>query len=131
MPDRSDDWMSQAERDLEHARKDAVDKYYEHSCFGAQQAAEKAVKALYLRLKSEGWGHRVGLLLGELSSLGIQTPPALVDDGKILDQFYVPARCPNGFESGAPKDFFTEAQAADAVQRAQNILQWCKDLRSP
>jgi HEPN domain-containing protein len=34
----------------------------------------------------------------------------------------------NGFESGAPKDFFTEEQAADAVRRAGGIIEWCESL---
>lgn len=128
MPDRSADWISQAQRDLEHARKDVTDRYFEHACFEAQQAAEKAVKGLYLHFKAEGWGHRVGLLLEELPLAGIKTPIRFIDDAKILDQYYVPSRYPNGFESGAPKDFFTEEQAADAVRRAGGIIEWCESL---
>jgi HEPN domain-containing protein len=128
MSNRSADWLAQAERDLQHAGKDAVDRYCEHACFGAQQAAEKAVKAVYLSRKAEGWGHRVGLLLEELKTVGIESPASLVDDAKLLDQYYVPARYPNGFESGSPKDFFTEEQARDAVRRATNIILWCADL---
>ena len=49
MSDRSRDWLAQARRDLEHARKDVADGYFEHACFESQQAAEKAVKAAYQR----------------------------------------------------------------------------------
>lgn len=44
--ERSRDWMDQAERDLQHARSDVDGGYYEWACFSAQQAAEKAVKAV-------------------------------------------------------------------------------------
>jgi HEPN domain-containing protein len=128
MADRSKDWLAQAKRDLEHARKDVVDAFYEHACFGAQQAAEKAVKGAYQRFHSEGWGHRVSKLLQEISKVTDSPPDSLIDDGKILDQYYVPTRYPNGFESGAPMDFYTREQAQDAVRRAENIIRWCEGI---
>ena len=128
MPDRSRDWLAQARRDLEHAGKDVADAFYEHACFGAQQAAEKAVKGVYQRFHSEGWGHRVSKRLQEIAE--ITTPPsgALIDDGKMLDQYYVPTRYPSGFESGAPMEFYTKEQAQDAVRRAENIIRWCEGV---
>jgi len=128
MSQRCKDWRAQAWRDLEHARKEVVDAYYEHACFEAQQAAEKAVKAAYHHIHSEGWGHRVSKLLQELASLGVVAPADLIDDGKILDQYYVPTRYPNGFESGAPMDFYTKEQAHDAVRRAEKIIRWCASV---
>ena len=59
MSDRSSDWMAQAKPDLEHASKDVADGYYEHACFEAEQAAEKAVRAVYLRRHEDARGHRV------------------------------------------------------------------------
>lgn len=44
--ERSRDWMNQAEGDLQHAKSDVQGGYYEWACFSAQQAAEKAVKAV-------------------------------------------------------------------------------------
>jgi len=121
--------MAQAKRDLEHAAKDVADGYYEHACFEAQQAAEKAVKAVYMRLHAEAWGHRVARLLEELDLGAARLPSELIDDAKLLDQFYVPTRYPNGFESGAPMEFFTKEQAADAVRRADKIIRWCENLQ--
>jgi len=129
MGDRSRDWMAQAKRDLEHAAKDVADGYYEHACFEAQQAAEKAVKAVYMRLHAEAWGHRVARLLEELDLGAARLPSELIDDAKLLDQFYVPTRYPNGFESGAPMEFFTKEQAADAVRRADKIIRWCENIQ--
>lgn len=126
MSDRSKDWLAPARRDLEHAQKDVVDAYYEHACFEAQQAAEKAVKGVYQHLHAEGWCHRVSKLLQQISEIAAPAPVDLIDDGKILDQYYVATRYPNGFESGAPMDFYTQEQAQDAVRRAERILQWCE-----
>ncbi len=121
--------MAQAKRDLEHAAKDVADGYYEHACFEAQHAAEKAVKAVYMRLHAEAWGHRVARLLEELDLGAARLPSELIDDAKLLDQFYLPTRYPNGFESGAPMEFFTKEQAADAVRRADKIIRWCENLQ--
>jgi HEPN domain-containing protein len=50
MPQRTEDWLKQARRDLEHARMDLMQEFYEWACFSAQQASEKALKALYQNL---------------------------------------------------------------------------------
>ncbi len=47
MPERSADGMRQARRDLAMAKQARESGFYEWSCFIAQQAAEKAVKAVY------------------------------------------------------------------------------------
>jgi len=50
--------MDQAVGDLEHARSDRERGFYEWACFSAQQAAEKAVKAVFRR---QGW--KIGAIL--------------------------------------------------------------------
>ena len=66
MPNRARDWLNQALRDLEQAEDSRRAGRHEWACFAAQQAAEKAVKALHLRLGQEGWGHVAAKLLREL-----------------------------------------------------------------
>ena len=51
MPDRSRDWLSQAGKDLGQAEDSRKAGRHEWACFAAQQAAEKAVKALHLYKK--------------------------------------------------------------------------------
>ena len=50
MPERSKDWIKQAWRDLDSARAQMEDGFFEWSCFIAQQAAEKAIKAIYQKM---------------------------------------------------------------------------------
>ncbi|MFN3413433.1 MAG: HEPN domain-containing protein [Thermoanaerobaculum sp.] len=64
---RSSDWWRQAEADLAHARHAAGDEDYEWPAFAAQQAAEKALKALILVLGGEAWGHSLLHLCRRLS----------------------------------------------------------------
>ena len=126
---RSKDWLRQARRDLEHARHDAADGFYEWGCFSAQQAAEKAVKALYQHLGGEAWGHALKRLLEELPPDAGVTPE-LVDAGRILDRFYIPTRYPNGFDDGIPADYYTAADCETAIGCAETILRFCADRLS-
>ena len=52
MANRYADWYRQAEADLRHARHSHEDGDFEWSCFAAHQAAEKALKAVFLKA---GW----------------------------------------------------------------------------
>ena len=40
----------------------------------------------------------------------------------VLDQYYVPTRCPNGLPGGTPSDVYTENQAAAAVDIARQVV---------
>ncbi len=57
MPNRALDWFRQALRDLDQADESRRTGRHEWACFAAEQAAEKAVKALHLHLGQEAWGH--------------------------------------------------------------------------
>ncbi len=61
--ERTRDWVAQAEWDLDHARSDLERGYYDWACFSAQQAAEKAVKAVFQKVGADVWGDSVGDLL--------------------------------------------------------------------
>jgi len=125
MGNRYVDWLRQAEADLRHARHALEDSDYEWSCFAAQQAAEKAIKALFQKLGMDAWGHTLTALIGNLPP-EIQTPDELVDYARILDKHYIPTRYPNGFDSGAPTDFYTRREAQDAIRYAEAILAFCR-----
>jgi HEPN domain-containing protein len=124
MASRASDWWRQAQRDLAHARNAMEDEDFEWSCFAAQQAAEKAIKALYQHLHQEAWGHVVHQLL-EMLPKDIAASDELVDRGKRLDRHYVPTRYPNGFASGAPGDFYTSEDAGQAIEDAEVIHEFC------
>ncbi len=61
MPNRDRDWFNQAVRDLEQAQDSRRAGRHEWACFAAQQAGEKAVKALHLHLAEEAWGYWISL----------------------------------------------------------------------
>lgn len=126
MPERSADWMRQAKADLAHARNSLRLGDYEWSCYAAQQAAEKGVKALFQSLHLDAWGRTVSMLLANLPA-GVIPEKSLIDGAKILDKHYILARYPNGFEAGAPADFYTHAEAETAIEIAGEIIAFCQD----
>ncbi|MFQ5751921.1 MAG: HEPN domain-containing protein [bacterium] len=129
MPSRHEDWMRQAKRDLSHARNALADADYEWSCFAAQQAAEKAVKAVFQKLHAEAWGHSITALLAKLAESS-EVPKNLLDKAKELDKHYIPTRYPNGFDLGAPLDYYTEKEAKRSIANARDILKFCEDILS-
>lgn len=123
MASRAKDWFLQARRDLEHARKALEAGHYEWACFAAQQAAEKAVKAVYQQRGGEGRGHSVAALL---RSLSIAVPQELVEVAMELDRHYIPARYPNSHPQGAPYESYSRTDAERATGHASAIIQFCE-----
>ncbi len=130
MANRAHDWFRQAAADLRHAHNARASSAYEWCCFAAQQAAEKAVKAVFHHLGIEAWGHTVSALLGELGHQ-LPVPETLLSSAKALDKHYIPTRYPNGYDSGAPTDFYTEPEAAAALGHAEAILGFCQAHLGP
>ena len=125
MGNRFLDWFRQAEADLRHARNALKDEDFEWSCFASQQGAEKALKALFQKLGMEAWGHTLTALTGNLpKEMGVTE--SLVKCAKILDKHYIPTRYPNGFDSGAPTDFYTREEAQSAIKCAEDIIEFCR-----
>ena len=119
MSNRASDWFRQAERDLEQAVDSQAAGRHEWTCFAAQQAAEKAVNALHLAQGQEAWGHVVARLLQELP----EPPPAeLVERGRVVDNFYIPARYPDSHPEGSPFEHFGPLHSQDALDHARTIL---------
>ena len=125
MPNRSLDWLSQAQRDLEQAEDSRRAGRHEWACFAAQQAGEKAVKALHLSLGQEAWGHVVARLLRELPTAAA-APEELIEKAHVLDAFYIPPRYPNSHPEGAPFEHYGPLQSEEAVRYAGQILEFVR-----
>lgn len=123
MVERARDWLEQAESDLSSAMEMVRAAHFEWACFISQQAAEKAVKALHHCFRLDPWGHVVSKLL---SQLPVAVSEELTHAAKVLDLYYVSARYPDGFASGAPRDHFSARQAQEAVEFARSIVDFVK-----
>jgi len=125
MTNRAMDWFNQAERDWEQAQDSQQAERHEWACFAAQQAAEKAVKALHLHLGQEAWGHMVAMLLQELPE-SVTAPPQLVEKGRVLDNFCIPTRDPNSHPEGAPFEHYGPLQSEEAIRYAGEIIEFVR-----
>ena len=116
-------WFDQACADLAAAEDSAATGHHEWACFQAQQAGEKALKAvLYARGRTSIVTHSLRRLVRE--SAGIDAAFAeLDDDARLLDQHYIPTRYPNGLDGETtPSAYYDEKDAERCLQSARLIL---------
>lgn len=125
MASRARDWLNQALQDIQQAEDSRRAGRHEWACFAAQQAAEKAVKALHLHAGQEAWGHVVAHLLRELPE-SVKVSQELVEKGQVLDNFYIPPRYPNSHPAGAPFEHYGPLQSEDAIQYASAIIEFVR-----
>lgn len=123
MTSRAGDWFAQAERDLEQAQASRREGRHEWACFAAQQAAEKAVKAVHLSRGQDAWGHVIARLLAELP---LAPPPDLLDKARTLDGFYISTRYANSHSEGPPYEHFGDLQSDEALRYAGEIIEFAR-----
>lgn len=122
---RHRDWLDQAKRDLGWARLDIRYEYWEWACFTAQQAAEKAVRALLMVRGDSVWGLAITPMLRQLADP--DGPAELITYAQLLDTYYIPTGYPNGFAEGKPADYYNEGNAQEALHAAEALVWFCDD----
>ncbi len=128
MPSRSMDWLKQARRDLEEAETSLNNEKYEWACFASQQAAEKAVKALYHSINKEIWSYSVSRMLSQLNEFNIDK--SLVNKAMELDRVYIGSRYRDYYSEGSPFEYYSIEDAKRCVNYAKEILEFCsKNIR--
>lgn len=117
--------LAAGREDLDVARLVAANRKGAHACCFAQQAAEKAVKALhYGRGARSMIGHSAREPIERLDPRSRELD-ALLDAARELDLLYVPTRYPNELQSGTPAEAFSAAQAERAIECAVRALDAC------
>ena len=124
-------WLRQAEKDLESARDSSKAGHYEWSCFQAQQAAEKSLKAL---LYSKGLRavltHSIRDLLLDCSRYE-KDFSNLLSQGKVLDTYYIATRYPDSLVGNEiPAQYYSEEDASQCINYAELILRTVKSFMS-
>jgi len=113
------EWLARARSDLAIARLPLPeDGRYEDLCLHAQQAAEKALKAVY---RAADWRfrytHNLGQLLDGLERNGVTVPDG-VRAAIVLTEYAHQTRYPGGSEP------VTEAEHARTVELATAVVAW-------
>lgn len=119
-PGSPSDWLAHAESDLNIARlaRDRADILPAQVCFHAQQAAEKALKAVLLARGIEfPFIHDIEELL-EIAEQGGLTVPANVAEAGSLTPYAVESRYPGAREAIHP------AEVVEAIGLAEAVVAW-------
>lgn len=117
-------WLSRAKGNLTLAEKGGRLKgiLFEDLCFNAQQAAEKALKAVCL---AQGMDfpktHSLVHLMDMLEANGVVIPNN-VRDADILTQYAVQSRYPSIVEE------ITRSEYRDALKLAANVVFWAEKI---
>lgn len=122
MREESRNWWLQALSDLEVAKSNNSAGHYYACAFFSHQAAEKALKAVYierLRLAAPKSHNLVGL------ARELALPAALVHALRELNPSYTTSRYPDA-ANGLPFEAFDREIAAGLVQVAAGVLEWAR-----
>ena len=116
-------WLLQARDDLEAAQVLVSAGKHAQAAFLSQQAGEKALKAYWLRLDLDPWGHSLARLIKNLSGEHSAPLEGLLDSALALDKLYIPTRYPDALAELTPGEAFTGAEASTAIRQAQEIIE--------
>lgn len=117
-PDDPREWLNRARSNLLLAKSKKDGVYLEDLCFGAQQAAEKAVKALLIHRGVEfPYVHDLAQLLTLVEKAGEEVPKS-VKQASRLTRFAIVTRYPGALEP------VTEEEYEQALSSAEEVVQW-------
>ncbi len=119
-PDDPREWLNRARSNLSKAANRGPGVYLEDLCFDAQQAAEKAVKAVLLAHRIDfPYVHDMGLLLTLLQDHG-ETVPEAIRQAERLNPYATTARYP------AIAEPVSEPEYANALGIAETVVRWAE-----
>ena len=126
-PSHPESWLRRARSNLARARSlaDVSDVVYEDPCFDAQQAAEKALKAVLVHRKVDfPKTHALADLLTLVAKAGVSVPPE-IEEATSLTPYAVETRYPGLWEDVTAQDHM------EAVRIAERVLRWAEALIGP
>jgi HEPN domain-containing protein len=119
-PDDPREWLNRARSNLSRAKARIPEVYLEDLCFDAQQAAEKAIKAVLVKKDvAFPYVHDIAHLLTLVERTGVQIPDP-VKRAEDLTRYAVMTRYPGLAEP------VTESHYWDAVVSAEAVVHWAE-----
>jgi HEPN domain-containing protein len=121
-PDDPREWLNRARSNLVQAKAKRRGVYLEDLCFHAQQAAEKAIKALLIKLDVNfPYVHDLAELLTLVEKAG-QAVPESVRQAERLNKFAVFTRYPGIAPSIKEKEY------RETVETAARVVNWAENI---
>lgn len=123
-PDNPDEWLRRAKSNLARARIAAPNPEicFEDLCFDAQQAVEKAIKALLIQQQVDfPYTHNLSRLISLVEQAGIPAPE-YVKSAESLTRYATAMRYPGLDEP------VTEEEFLEALTLAEKVVQWTETL---
>lgn len=127
---RAYDWLGEARAEFRAAQDLFRHQHWAWCCFTAQQAAEKALKALCDYLRILQFGHNLNLLLEAVEQFTSIPEPVRTASAR-LNRYYIPTRYPNAFDRGVPADQFFEPDARQALEDAEEVIRFVAGIIRP
>jgi len=124
-------WLRTGKDDLEAAIVLRKNSKFPHACFHAQQAGEKALKAVWYYADADPWGHSIRKLIEDLEGVDMSLydqVKSLLRAGTVLDRFYIPTRYPNGLPELTPAEAYQDEDAEQCILQATEILAAVKSI---
>jgi HEPN domain-containing protein len=118
------DWLRRVRSNLARAQAGPAsdDVLYEDLCFDAQQAAEKALKAVLVATKTNvPKTHSIERLVGLLREGGVAVPGDL-DEAAELTRFAAQGRYPTWHEDASREEYLR------ALELAVRVARWAEDV---
>jgi len=119
-PDDPREWLNRARSNLARAKADidVPGVYLEDLCFDAQQAAEKAIKAVLISLNVRfPYVHDLATLLHLIERSGLALPQG-IKDADVLTHFAFETRYPG------PEEPVSREEYKKAVAIAEAVVHW-------
>ena len=76
-------------------------------------------------VSQEARGHVIAKLLVELPD-ATRVPKDLIEQGRVLDNFYIPSRYPNSHPEGAPFEHYGPLQSEEAIRHARTVADFVR-----
>ncbi len=120
-PDDPREWMNRAKSNLVRSKNRVPGVYLEDLCFDAQQAAEKAIKAVMIARHIEfPYVHDLDQLFTLLEATGQRVPDEIHRSAR-LTRYATAARYP-GMERPV-----SEQEYAEAVAMSEAVVRWAEE----
>ena len=121
-PDDPREWLNRANSSLVIAKKDSDDVYLEDLCYQAQQAVEKAIKAVLIKYDVKfPYVHDIAKLLVLLSEAGLDAPEYIRESERLTP--YASISCyPNISPPVDKEDYYK------FIEIAERVVHWAEGI---